>query len=85
MNNTAASKASQQGVQPPAIDASQFLKDFDDYLMRVQGLALRTRSGYCFWASVAQDGLRAKTLVSPGNCALERNTQAERMWGRGLI
>jgi hypothetical protein len=50
-NNTAASKASQQGVQPPAIDASQFLKDFDDYLMRVQGLAPRTRSGYCFWAS----------------------------------
>jgi hypothetical protein len=40
----------QQGVQPPAIDASQFLRDFDDYLMRVQGLALRTRSGYCFWA-----------------------------------
>jgi integrase/recombinase XerD len=51
VNNTAASKASQQGVQPPAIDASKFLKDFDDYLMRVQGLALRTRSGYCFWAS----------------------------------
>lgn len=51
MNNTAASNASQQGVQPPAIDASKFLKDFDDYLMRVQGLALRTRSGYCFWAS----------------------------------
>jgi hypothetical protein len=50
MNNTAASKALQQGVQPPAIDASQFLRDFDDYLMRVQGLALRTRSGYCFWA-----------------------------------
>jgi integrase/recombinase XerD len=51
VDNTAASNASQRGVRPPAIDASQFLEDFDDYLMRVQGLAPRTRCGYCFWAS----------------------------------
>jgi len=51
MKNTAVSKALQQGVQPPGIDASQCLKDFDDYLTRVQGLAPRTRQGYCFWVS----------------------------------
>jgi hypothetical protein len=48
MNNTAASEALQQGLRLPGIDASQCLKDFDDYLMRVQGLAPKTRKGYCF-------------------------------------
>lgn len=49
MNNTAASEALLQGAGSPGIDASQCLKDFDDHLTRVQGLAPRTREGYCFW------------------------------------
>ena len=51
MNNTAASEALQQWVKRPGIDASQCLKDFDDHLMRVQGLAPRTRQSYSFWVS----------------------------------
>src|SRR6266481_475888 len=51
MNNTAVSEALQQAARPPGIDASQCLKNFDDYLTRVQGLAPRTRQGYCFWVS----------------------------------
>ncbi|MGO8855569.1 MAG: tyrosine-type recombinase/integrase [Steroidobacteraceae bacterium] len=51
MNNTAASEALQQEVRPPGVDASQCLKDFDDHLTRVQGLAPRTRQSYCFWVS----------------------------------
>jgi integrase len=33
------------------IDATKFLNDFDDYLMRVKGLAPTTRTTYCFWTS----------------------------------
>ena len=51
MNNTAASEALPQEVRPPGVDASQCLKDFDDHLTRVQGLAPRTRQSYCFWVS----------------------------------
>jgi hypothetical protein len=51
MNSTAVSEALQQAVRPAGIDASQCLKDFADYLTRVQGLAPRTRQSYCFWVS----------------------------------
>jgi site-specific recombinase XerD len=51
MNNTAVSEALQQAIRPPGIDAPQCLKDFGDHLVRVQGLAPRTRQSYCFWVS----------------------------------
>src|SRR5438128_6595696 len=31
-------------------DAVRFLHDFDDYLLRVKGLAPNTAKDYCFWA-----------------------------------
>jgi hypothetical protein len=51
MNSTAVSEALQEAVRPAGIDASQCLKDFADYLTRVQGLAPRTRQSYRFWVS----------------------------------
>jgi len=33
------------------IDAVKFLEDFDDYLVRLKGLAPGTRKTYCFWVS----------------------------------
>ena len=63
MNNTAASEALQQGGNPPGIDASQCLKDFDDHLLRVKGLAPRTRQGYSFW--VSRGGLEAAVPRMP--------------------
>jgi integrase len=33
------------------IDATKFLNDFDDYLVRVKGVAPTTRTTYCFWTS----------------------------------
>jgi len=49
MKNTVRSKPSQQRVEAFGVDAAQCLKDFDDYLVRVRGLAPRTRPTYCFW------------------------------------
>jgi hypothetical protein len=37
MNSTAVSQALRQAVRPPGIDACQCLKDFADYLTRIQG------------------------------------------------
>jgi hypothetical protein len=51
MNSTAVSEELQQAVRPAGIDASQCLKDFADYLTRVQGLAPRMRLSYCFWVT----------------------------------
>jgi len=51
VNNTAISEALRQAIRPPGIDVSQCLNDFDEHLTRVQGLAPRTRQGYCFWVS----------------------------------
>jgi site-specific recombinase XerD len=33
------------------VEAKEFLKDFDDYLVAVKGLASGTRKTYCFWVS----------------------------------
>jgi site-specific recombinase XerD len=33
------------------IDATNFLNNFDEYLVRVKGLAPTTRTTYCFWTS----------------------------------
>ena len=33
------------------IEAARFLNAFDDYLVRVKGLAPSTRTSYCFWTS----------------------------------
>jgi len=35
--------------QALGVDALHFLQDFDDYLMRVRGLAPNTGKTYCFW------------------------------------
>jgi len=54
------------------VDAIKFLNDFDDYLVRIEGLAPGTRKTYCFWVSRflaifcgrATPGARASALSS---------------------
>ena len=33
------------------VDATKFLNEFDNYLIRINGLAPSTRTSYCFWTS----------------------------------
>jgi site-specific recombinase XerD len=51
MNRTAFAKALQPEVPSPGVLAAQWLRDFDDYLSRVQGLAPGTRRSYCFFVT----------------------------------
>jgi integrase/recombinase XerC len=51
MTTTAFSEAPHQPRHLLGIDAAKCLSDFDDYLLRVKGLAPGTRNGYCFWVS----------------------------------
>jgi integrase len=51
MNASVPSEGSPQHVESLHIDAVQCLKDFDDYLSQVQGLALGSRKKYGFFAS----------------------------------
>ncbi len=48
MNRTALSKRLQLEIESP-MGAAQWLKQFDDHLSRVQGLALSSRRNYCFF------------------------------------
>ncbi len=49
MNRTAFSEGLQVEAQSPPKGAARWLKDFEDHLSRVQGLALNTRRSYCFF------------------------------------
>jgi hypothetical protein len=49
MNRSAFSKQLQPEVTSAGVWAAEWLKDFDDYLSRVQGLALSSRRNYCFF------------------------------------
>ena len=51
MGRTAFPEGVQHDLGLPGIDAAQWLKRFDSYLLQVRGLAPRTREGYCFWVS----------------------------------
>lgn len=51
MSSKAFSEGLPQQVGCPHIDAAQWLKNFDDYLSQVQGLALGSRKKYGFFAS----------------------------------
>lgn len=44
-------KTLQPEVVSPGVQAAQWLKDFDDYLSQVQGLAAGTRRNYCFFVT----------------------------------
>jgi integrase/recombinase XerD len=51
MDKNALSDGLKHDLDSSWIDAVECLKRFDNYLLHVQGLAPRTREGYCFWVS----------------------------------